>query len=444
MYLVRTLWLLACGALLAGCAIKPPPRLSCNFRSFDVRIDDSATRRAGGLAALDPYTEAVRQSLEAGAARAAILPGRPPGFLSLSGGSLNGAYGAGYLDEWRLRSPSQRLPVFPSVTGISTGAILATFAFTNRTEAAVRGYSIAREDQLLKTFVKPKQGKLGIGAYVKMLRRGALGDLAPLRTRLDDAIDDSVLRDVAAGAADGRSLFVGVVDVDTGEAVAMDLTDMAQRYAAAQNGRPDHWKRCYIEAIVASSSAPMAAAPVYIDNRMYIDGGARFGMFNEGQIRAATLVRGSARASRRQEPDNFLLINGEQRIAQRCGKRNAAACTKDSQTGGDVEPTDWRLTDLALRSESILANQVYRFSEDKVAGNGAIARTTKIERDVDEHPFTIADKPLGPGQHTCGEWKKIDVDFDDPVQFKPRYMHCLINYGRKRASEEGWWRVASQ
>ncbi len=396
-------------------------------------------RRAGGPVAMDPYTEAVRQSLETGTARAVIAPGRPPGFLSLYSGNLNGAYGAGYLDEWR-----RRLPVFFSVTGISTGAILATFAFTNRTEAAVRGYSIVREDQLLKTFAKPKQRKLGIGAYMKMLRRGAIGDLAPLRTRLDVAIDDAVLRAVAAGAADGRSLFVGVVDVDTGEAVAMDLTDMARRYAAARNCRPDHWKRCYIEAIVASSSAPMPAAPVYIDNRMYIDGGARLGMFNEGQIRAATLVRGSAHALRRQEPDNFLLINGEQRIAQRCGKRNAAACTKDAPTGGDAEPADWRLTDLALRSESILANQVYRFSEDKVAGDGAIARTTKIERDVDEHPFTIAEKPLGPGQHNCGEWKNIDIDLDDPVQFKPRYMHYLIDYGRKRASEEEWWSVANQ
>lgn len=46
--------------------------------------------------------------------------------LAISGGAANGAYGAGLLNGW---SQSGTRPVFKVVTGISTGAITAPFAF---------------------------------------------------------------------------------------------------------------------------------------------------------------------------------------------------------------------------------------------------------------------------------------------------------------------------
>ncbi len=448
MSIFRAISLIILTMLVSACAIKPPPRLSCKFRSFDLSVAEIAPAAANSAIARglpptppDPYTDALRQSLVTGAVRAMAVPGSTNSFLSLSGGSLNGAYGAGYLDEWRSQSPGGRLPPFSTVTGISTGAILATFAFTNRTDAAVRGYTITREDQLLKPFVKPNKGKLGLGAYVKMLRRGSLGDLSPLRTRLNETIDDEMLRAVAAGAADGRLLLVGVVDVDTGEAKALDLTNMAERWAAAKDDRAN-LRLCYMDAIVASSSAPMAAAPVYIDNRMYIDGGARFGMFADRQVEAAALFRASPEGKAATAPENFLLINGDQRIKPRCAKADETLCTLNDPTGGEAAPAAWRLTDLALRSEQILANQVYRFSESQVARGGTVARVSKIDSSVDGHEYVLNDPVLGSGKHYCSEWAKLDVDLDDPVQFKPRYMRCLIDYGRARALAEQWWKPA--
>src|SRR5690606_36193105 len=47
-------------------------------------------------------------------------------YLTLSGGGINGAYGAGYLVGWTGRGDR---PEFEVVTGISVGAMMAPLAF---------------------------------------------------------------------------------------------------------------------------------------------------------------------------------------------------------------------------------------------------------------------------------------------------------------------------
>ena len=46
--------------------------------------------------------------------------------LALSGGGANGAFGAGFLNGW---TATGSRPVFKIVTGVSTGALIAPFAF---------------------------------------------------------------------------------------------------------------------------------------------------------------------------------------------------------------------------------------------------------------------------------------------------------------------------
>ena len=46
--------------------------------------------------------------------------------LALSGGGPDGAYGAGLLNGWTARGDR---PEFSTVTGVSTGTIIALFAF---------------------------------------------------------------------------------------------------------------------------------------------------------------------------------------------------------------------------------------------------------------------------------------------------------------------------
>ncbi len=62
----------------------------------------------------------------------------------------------------------------------------------------------------------------------------------------------------------------------------------------------------------------------------------------------------------------------------------------------------------------------------------------RIMPDVEDYPFTMDDPALGSGTRTCQRWREEDVKLDKPVEFHPRYMHCLIAYGQSRATLSKW------
>jgi hypothetical protein len=481
---MRTPFLVLLCAFTAACAQKPPPTLSCQFVQHPLTVEDPAIARgdatmdailagpspapALALPADDPVDDigvkqtTLGQEIQASIARDKIekaagssAAGSPTperySMLFMSGGSENGAFGAGFLDAWRLDSPGRSLPRFQIVTGISTGAILGLFAFTGETEKAVSGYAIDRESQLLTPFVKFKDGEPTPVAYLKIARRGALANLVPLRARIAERIDEGMLRKLADGYAAGRRYFVGVVDVDSGDSVVLDMTEMASRYFQTSDpGRRAGVRGCMVEAIAASSSAPLAAPPAFIDNRMYIDGGARFGVFSAeiGEALRKEQMAPVSRGAPPLPPRYYVVVNGDQLVSQICGKKEKALCTNQSPTGGgEGVHRKWNILDLALRSEKILANQVYRFSVERIdtmAGNaGSPLRFVKIGKDADDHQFELDDPVLGSGTHSCAQWSTIDDATMNPVQFHPRFMRCLINYGRVRAKIENWAADAS-
>jgi len=439
--------------LATGCTIHPikPFSHACTFTRYNLEVEDPTSHPDAASFGSLVVSKVLR---------------RPPGdsatpnpsMLFLSGGSLHGAFGAGFLDAWktmgdRKRSPSTSeqeakakaaLPDYPDfrvVTGISTGSILSTFAFVGATDLAVKGYTIDAESDLLKPFGSVKNGEPGVDAYLKLLQKGALADLSPLRDRLKSYMDDAMLRKVAAEGGRGRLLLIGVVDVDTGKAVVLDLTQMAQQYveASSETGRIAK-RECYVEGIIASSSSPLAALPVFIDDRMYIDGGARFGMFTDEigrKIEDLPPVAGDSQA----RPTIYLLINGNQEMGPKCGRVDASKCPKGSDPPGtDVgDHADWSFLGLALRSENILANQVYRFSADAVAKRADAKKMGfqlfKIEDDLPGHRYP-RDATTGlpmPDSKTCSEWHDVDRAHGDPLQFYPQYMRCVIDYGRVKA-----------
>ena len=61
--------------------------------------------------------------------------GKEHTYLALSGGGANGAFGAGLLVGW---SAAGSRPEFTMVTGISTGALMAPFAFLGKAHDAQR------------------------------------------------------------------------------------------------------------------------------------------------------------------------------------------------------------------------------------------------------------------------------------------------------------------
>jgi hypothetical protein len=442
--------------LLGGCAVKlsiappapTPPAPRCDFVRYRLQAETPPT---GLLAAAAVSQRTVASVLNERLASAPVAPVLPK-MLFMSGGSQHGAFGAGLLDEWRRLGPGGRLPEFRVVTGVSTGSILATMAFTGDTAKLVGldGYGITSERQLLTPVLDNASPLAEILSLSKVLGHGAVADLTPLRTRLLGVIDDSVLRRVAGGHRAGRLLLIGAVDVDSGQAVAFDLTEMAARYVGESDpARKAVLHNCYVDAIVASSSAPIAAQPVFIDNYMYIDGGARFGVFSD---EVGGVIRSAATAPPR--ADAYLIVNGTLSIDPDCG-----AEAKFCPAGGGPAPVppggvppphrEWSLVGLGLRSVDILEHQVYRLSVERIEAQSKISGSTlhfaRIEPASDDHRFTMPPElGLGTGTRTCGEWTAEDKRIDRPLQFYPRYMHCLIDYGRARLRGLGWADVAGE
>lgn len=438
---------------LCGCAVKPPPVVPvaemCRFarHSLEVGIPDSLGQRetVAGTEDLPALSEALRATLGEGDP-AARQSGHGSAMLFLSGGSLHGAFGAGFLDG--VAHGPEGLPKFRVVTGISTGSILATFAFLGDTQRLVDGYSITDESQLLTPYIRIVDGMPTPRSLVSVLEHGAVANLDPLRARLRDEFSPGVLQQVAQRHAEGARLYVGAVDVDTGQAVAFDLGEMATRYFApgtrpAADGAPEtpqqaHVRDCYVSAVVASSSAPLAAPPVFIDNRMYVDGGVRFGMFSD-EIGGVISDEKRAIASVPPRTDVYLIVNGTLLTPETCGKAPPVTCPPYGRLEG--AHASWNLLELASRSQQMLVNQVYRFSAARVLDGDPDNPPyfARMNPDADEHSYTMPpDAGLGTGTMTCAQWYAEDKRLLDPVQFYPRYMRCLIDYGRQRGLAGKW------
>ena len=381
--------------------------------------------------------------------------------LFLSGGSQDGAFGAGYLNGWsKARGGTDEkgaLPRFAVVTGISTGAILSTWAFINDPGAPARAYRIGKENEILEPFVSGRAGEFKVART--LVRRGAVGDLIPLRRLISSRLQDKnekgldVLQQVAAGHEDDRKLFVGAVDVDSGEAVAFDMTEMASRYATeTDEGRKSLITACYVEAIIASSAVPIAALPVFIDNRMYIDGGARFGLFSEEVGEAIRQRTELNKALHTSDQRYFAIVNGDLTLGDRCGKADESLCQPPHPRSGGAYGAhrSWSLADLGGRSVSVLINQGYRFSaahlNHRAKELNIPFKLARIEPDMASHRYRLRDpdRPsdphpvLGGGEMGCADWQKFDRDTDHPLEFHPRFMHCLVAYGEWRGANDGW------
>ncbi|MCA0200658.1 MAG: patatin-like phospholipase family protein [Proteobacteria bacterium] len=188
--------------------------------------------------------------------------GRPLEILSLSGGGANGAYGAGVLYGW---SQHGDRPTFDVVTGISTGALAAPFAFLGPAydEALKAGYTGGQSADLLDF--------RGFLAFF----RPSLFSGGPLERLVTDLVDDRVVAAVAKEHRAGRRLLVGTTNLDT---QTLTLWDMG---AIALVGGPQA-TQLFRRVLIASASVPGIFPPVMIDvqakgrhfTEMHVDGSA--------------------------------------------------------------------------------------------------------------------------------------------------------------------------
>ena len=191
--------------------------------------------------------------------------------LALSGGGENGAFGAGVLCGW---TKTGTRPKFKLVTGISTGSLVAPFAFLGPEydEELKQGYTTITA----KNIFVPRN-------LVSLLWNESLEDDAPLQHLIESQMDKDLLKAVAREHAHGRRLYVGTTDLDAGRLVVWNMG------AIAASGHPDALK-LFRKVLLASASIPGAFPPVYFDvqvdgekyDEMHVDGGTMTEVFFYG------------------------------------------------------------------------------------------------------------------------------------------------------------------
>jgi hypothetical protein len=189
-------------------------------------------------------------------------------FLAISGGGEDGAFGAGLLVGW---TAAGTRPEFKVVTGVSTGALTAPFAFLGpRYDDQLREVytAISAEDVLEQRWL------------LAALFDDAMADNAPLRGLVRRLINQQMLEAIAVEHAKGRILLVGTTDLDARRGVIWNVGKIAA------SGHPKALELLQ-NILVASAAIPGAFPPTMIDveidgkryQEMHVDGGTTAQVF---------------------------------------------------------------------------------------------------------------------------------------------------------------------
>ena len=319
-------------ALLAGCVGREPSR-------FEGLTPAQARTVARDLAA-DRDRDLA----------ADLATARPPAnALVLSGGEAHGALGCGVLAGWQHR------PEFDVVTGVSTGALMATFAFlgTAADDAELRDVYLHARDA--DVFAGPVGGP-----------PDAALDTAPLRALIARHVTANVLRRVAAAHAAGRRLYAATVEVDTGALVIWPMSRLAADAVTPAGVDPAGLDR-FRAILLAAASIPVLFPPVEIDRGLHVDAG----------LRQAVVLTDAMLGSTSASPTVWLIFNGPLGVAP--------------------QPVDADVADLGGRSLVVFAHALETLSVRQAAGIAGSHRPPCRFRWVSQPPDADGASAVAPG-----------------------------------------------
>jgi predicted acylesterase/phospholipase RssA len=185
------------------------------------------------------------------------LPAKPGPWLILSSGGEDGAFGAGILNGL---TASGKRPDYAVVTGVSTGSLIAPFAFAGP----------KYDDALRDAFTKITSADVfEIGVTPE-----SFVDTWPLKDLIAKEITPALLADIANQYRAGRRLFIVTTDLDAERSVVWNMGAIA-----AHGG--EQASNLFRDVLLASSSIPGAFPPTLINvesngkhfAEMHVDGG---------------------------------------------------------------------------------------------------------------------------------------------------------------------------
>jgi hypothetical protein len=248
--LVRPFAFLAAMFILAGCSSLPRTAYTASDAASSTVLDLSELRRYADEPASAYFKTDVNSRTG------------PLSYLALSGGGADGAYGAGVLNGW---TAAGTRPRFSVVSGVSTGALIAPFAFLGPAyDATLRDvYTSGIAESLLDT-----------PSIVHALFGSGLFGNTQLRELVARYVGQDMLAAIAAEHAKGRRLLIVTTNLDTQRTVIWDMG----RIATIGSSKALNLFR---DVLAASASIPVVFPPMLIEaeanghrfQEMHVDGG---------------------------------------------------------------------------------------------------------------------------------------------------------------------------
>jgi predicted patatin/cPLA2 family phospholipase len=197
--------------------------------------------------------------------QAQVAPG-PDGdvdYLTLSGGGINGAYGAGFLVGWTDKGGR---PEFEVVTGISVGAMIAPMAFLG-----------SDYDARLRTVfssLTQKDNSAGANFLGALFGAPSVMSNVPVLDAIRKLVDTQALNAIGVEHKQGRRLYVGTTNLNAQRPMIWDIG------AIAISNLPNRLELVH-QIILASTAVPGVFPPVMLDvaaqgmsfDELHVDGG---------------------------------------------------------------------------------------------------------------------------------------------------------------------------
>jgi predicted acylesterase/phospholipase RssA len=374
---VRPIALLVAMLILAGCSSLPRTFYTASDAAASTVLDLRELRSYAD----EPASTFLKTNVNP---RTGVLS-----YLALSGGGADGAYGAGVLNGW---TAAGTRPEFSAVSGVSTGALIAPFAFLGPAyDATLRDiYTSGVAETLLNTpsIVTP--------SIVHALFGSGLFGNTHLRELVARYVGRDMLAAIAAEHAKGRRLLIVTTNLDTQRTVIWDMGRIATI------GSPQALD-LFRDVLAASASIPVVFPPMLIDAEA---NGRRFQeMHVDGGVTAPVLTL----------PEAFLLRNG----AFARGLRMNIYVLVNDKVERDFQLVGNSTIDIAARaSASVTKTQIRSVlyeTYDFARRNNFGFNLTYVDKDV-------------PSPGSFG--------------FDSNYMRSLYQYGFDRAKAGDFWAKA--
>ena len=254
-------------ALFTGCASEPE-------RAPRTLEDLFAARNADDLSRANSARHLTEQLVERAERKAkAAKPGGPRpaiDMLVISGGGDWGAFGAGVLKGWSQVKGELARPHFDIVTGVSTGAMIAPFAFLGDDDAVER---------IVRLYRNPKPDwTASRGLVFFWPSNPSFFALPGLEREMRESLDRPMLERIAAEGASGRALVVNTTNIDLGDSHPWDI--IAEARAELAGGTPGR-----VQSILLASAGIPAVFPAReIGTFLYVDGAITGNILYGGRI----------------------------------------------------------------------------------------------------------------------------------------------------------------